>query len=455
MHLEATTYHADVCNYLTEREPDLWRWAMSSMQDDLQQVRLHLLKTTYQLSSEAHPDLHAAASRAAHALGISPAISLYQSNDGSGANVAIFTAPDEAHIIFQGPVLGMLDSAEIDAVLGHELAHYLLWQRDGQRYWTTNRILDRLAHEESPPGVWANTALRYQQYTEIYADRGAYAVCGDIGPCIASLVKLETGTPQVHVESYLQQADRILTHESATGEHASHPQNFIRTRALELHAKGARGIGANSDAKTAAEIDAGTDAVIDTRIDARIAAGIDDRIDPGIDAGIDAGSYASIDAGNGAGLDASLAALLGGPVKLERLDILDQVELHRLTRSMLARLLTPSWFASDSVMALARRYYPDFQQGEPALPRHTNPQGAVLLPPRHQLGEFFSFVLLDFACIDPLLEDLPLAAALRSAEELGISEAFEALLLKETGIKKTVLAKLKTGRDELLSQATT
>jgi hypothetical protein len=388
-HLEATIYHADVCTYLTEREPDLWRWGSASMQDDLHQVRLHLLKTTYQLTPEAHPGLHASAARAAQALGISPAISLYQSNDGGGTNVAIYTAPGEAHIIFQGPVLSMLDGAEIDAVLGHELAHYSLWQRDGQRYWIASRILDRLALEESPPGVWASTAIRYQQYTEIYADRGAYAVCRDIGPCIASLVKLQTGTPQVHLESYLQQAERILAHENAAGEHTSHPQNFIRTRALSLHAAGAEGI------------------------------------------------------------DAALAALLDGAMTLDRLDILGQVALHKFTRSVIARLLAPGWFSSESVLALARRYYADFVHGEAAQ------RDAITLPPGHQLGEFLSFVLLDFACADPLLEDLPLASALRLAEELGLGEAFDALLLQETGIKKTALAKLKSTRDELLAQATT
>ena len=388
LHLEATTYHADVCTYLIEREADLWRWGSASTQDDLQQVRLHLLKTTYQLTPAAHPGLHAAAARAAQALGISPAISLYQSNDGGGANAAIYTAPGEAHIIFQGPVLGMLDSAEIDAVLGHELAHYLLWQRDGQRYWIASRILDRLALEESPPGVWASTAIRYQQYTEIYADRGAYAVCGDIGPCIASLVKLQTGAPEVHIESYLQQAERILVHENAAGEHAGHPQNFIRTRALSLHAAGAQGI------------------------------------------------------------DATLAALLDGAMTLDRLDILGQAALHKLTRGVLARLLAPGWFASDSVLALARRYYPDYHQGEAA-------QEALALPSGHRLGEYFCFVLLDFVCVDPLLEDLPLARALQIAEELDIGEAFDDLLLKETGIKKTALVKLKSMRDELLAHATT
>ena len=393
--MKATQYHIDICNYLERREPALWAWGASAKQDDIKQVRLHLLKTTYQLSAEAHPDLHAAAARAAAVFGIAPHIALYQSNDAGGANVAVYIAPNEAHIIFQGPVLTMLAGTELDAVLGHELAHYRLWLRDEGRFWIASRIVDRLAHEEGGAGVWTNTAARYQQYTEIYADRGAYAVCSDIAPCIASLVKIETGSAQVHVDSYLQQADQVLPHAGVVNEGVTHPQAFIRAKALALHAAG------------------------------------------------------------DSALESTLTRLLAGPLELDRLDIVDQVELHLLTRSVLARLLAPAWFGTDAVLALARRYFPDFVHGEPALARHTGPTGAVQLPPQHKLAQFFGFVLLDFACVDPTLEELPVAAALRMADELGNADAFAALLIKETGMKKTALAKLDAARDELLAPAAT
>ena len=393
--LNPTQYHVDVCSYLERHEPELWKWGASAKQDDIAQVRLHLLKTTYELSYEAHPELHAAAARAAQGLGIAPQVSLYQSNDGGGANVAVYTAPDEAHIIFQGPVLGMLVGAELDAVLGHELAHYLLWRRDAGRLWIGSRIVDRLAHEEGGDGVWTHTAQRFQQYTEIYDDRGAYAVCADIAPCIAGLVKTQTGTPDVHVESYLKQADKVLAHAGVINEGTSHPQTFIRAKALALHAM------------------------------------------------------------NAPELEATLTSLLVGPADLDKLDILGQHELHALTRSIIARLLAPAWFGSDSVLALARRYFSGYVHGEAPQARHIGPQGAVVLPAGHRLAHFLSFVLLDFALADPLMEELPVAAALRLAQELDIADDFDAALLKETKMKKPALAKLKATRDELLKHADT
>jgi hypothetical protein len=374
-----------VCDYLEQQEPELWRWAEAAGQDDLERTRLHLLKTTYQLSAEAHAPLHDAAARAAAALGIAPAISLYQSNEGGGVNVGIYIGPDEAHIVFQGPVLTLLSERERDAVMGHELAHYLLWRRDAGRYLLASQILDRLASEEDG-GVWSQTAARFRHYTEIYADRGAYQACQDLGACIAGLVKIDTGSAEVHADSYLAQAERVLAHGEVANAGVSHPQNFIRAKALALHAAGSPLLAA------------------------------------------------------------SRAGWLKGQLDIDRLDILDQIELHRLTRAILLRLLQPGWFRSDAVLALASRYYADFAGGEA-------PPAPIALPAEHKLDTFLCFVLLDFAFVDPALEDLPLAAALRMADELGIAASFDGALLKETKFKKTALAKLKQVRDDVLARA--
>jgi hypothetical protein len=205
---------------------------------------------------------------------------------------------------------------------------------------------------------------------EIYADRGAYEVCQDIAPCIASLVKIQTGLKQVHVDSYLEQADRILAHEGVVSEAVSHPQSFIRARALALHAAGAPEC------------------------------------------------------------DATLAQWLDGALAPDALDILGQVEVAALTRSVVAGLLASPWFNSEVVRALARRYWDDFLPGEPAAERHLGAVGQVRLPQPHQLGEYLSFVL-------------PMAAALQLAQQLDIADAFERTVLKETKLKKTAVARLR------------
>ncbi|SHM96625.1 Zn-dependent protease with chaperone function [Duganella sacchari] len=381
--LEPTNYHLAVCAYLEQREPELWNWIAASRQEQDPALRLHLLKTTYQLSQEAHPALHAAVAQASQRLNIAPEVALYQANHAEQINVAIYVENNAAHIIFSGAVLELLDDAELSAVIGHELAHYELWQRDGGRFWIASRLVERLADEEPGRGEWHYTALRYQQYMEIYADRGAYRVCQDIAPCIASLVKIQTGLKQVHVDSYLEQAERILAHDGVVSDAVSHPQAFIRAKALAMHAAAAPE------------------------------------------------------------LDATLDRLLAGAMEPDTLDITGQVALAALTRSVVASLLTSPWFASDAVKALARRYWDDFTPGEAAAPQHLGAVGQVLLPDAHKLDTYLSFVLLDFACVDPTLEELPMAAALQLADQLGIGDTFETTVLKETRLKKTAPAKLR------------
>ena len=78
------------------------------------------------------------------------------------------------------------------------------------------------------------TARRYQLYTEIFADRGALCVTGLLDPVIAGLVKIQTGLAQVSAPAYLKQAEEIFAGGNvATVEH-SHPEAFIRARALSL-----------------------------------------------------------------------------------------------------------------------------------------------------------------------------------------------------------------------------
>src|SRR5208283_4488301 len=71
-------------------------------------------------------------------------------------------------------------------------------------------------------------------YTEIYADRGSLRVTGDLNPVVTGLVKLQTGLPQVSSPAYLKQAEEVFATEIVVTEGMSHPEAFIRVRALSL-----------------------------------------------------------------------------------------------------------------------------------------------------------------------------------------------------------------------------
>lgn len=386
--MEPSSYHRQVSHYLEHNEPELWRWMSSSQDEHQSALQLHLLKTCYQLSVEAHAPLHELIADVCKTLQVTPRISLYQATRTESTNVAIYMGKDEAYIIFQGPVLDLLSDDELKAVLGHEMSHYLLWQREDRRYWIASQILDRLAIEPDTTNVWVSTAIRFQQHTEIYADRGAFRACGDIAPCISSLVKLETGLKQVHAESYLKQADEIFANDTVVSDGLSHPQAYIRARALQLH----------RDAEP-----------------------------------------------NG---EQTIASMLAGPLSTEKLDILGQLDVQKITRDVLMQLLVPAWFQTDSVLSLARKYFEDF-----APAKNPGLKVSSTLPAGHQIDEYLSFVLLDFATADASLEEYPVMAALHLSGQLEIAETFERLLLKETKLKKTQLSRLKKDAETLLKQA--
>src|SRR5260370_1076665 len=75
-------------------------------------------------------------------------------------------------------------------------------------------------------------ARHYQLYTEILADRGSFCVTRDVNPVIAGLVKIQTGLSQVSPASYLKQAEEIFSKGNVATEGLSHPEAFIRARAL-------------------------------------------------------------------------------------------------------------------------------------------------------------------------------------------------------------------------------
>lgn len=390
-HLAPTAYHREVRDYLRENERDLWAWFSTAQRKEnyAEDLRLSLLKSTYRLSAVDHPDLYQQLTVALRAFGFEIPVTLYQAQAGpTQANATLFHLPDEAHIVLSGPIVSLLGPVEWVAVLGHELAHRLLWQAEDGDYLIADRILEATANDPRARPAHIETARRYRLHTEIFADRGALLAAGNLPQTVSALVKISTGLSISRGEAYLTQAAEIFAKGEVRSAALSHPEMFMRAHALALWAEG------------------------------------------------------------NVSSDTLLRSMIAGPVSTDNLDLLDQRGLAQLTRRFLAQLLRPAWFRSDAALAQARLYFADFVPSEN--------EDVSLLPElaeqRELVSSYFAYILLDFVNVDPELDQLPLASALRWAEDLGILPTLEKLLSKDLGIKARDVAKLKPKVAELLGQ---
>lgn len=294
-------YHFTVVDYLRHFEADVWAWASARTTDAEQRdaLRAALLRGTYRIEPAAHPDVHAALVLAMARLGIDVPATLYQS-PGVEMNAALFYVPGEVHIIVQGPLLERLTQDELLAVLGHELSHYLLWAHNDGELLVADRLLDQAAVSFDASASQRETCRRYALHTELYADRGAAVAAGAVGPAIAALVKVQTGMGSVDATAYLRQAEEIDASASNASGGQTHPETFLRARALALW------WGRSTD------------------------------------------------------LHAWLEARLHGPLALERLDLPDQLHVQQRTRGLIAWYLAGTALGSDALLAQVRLMFPDW-----------------------------------------------------------------------------------------------
>lgn len=388
--LEPLAYHRDVIRHLREREPELWAWfageRLRAAPDDA--VRLDLLRSTYRLERDAHPALHEAAGDVARRLGVAAQVSLYQAQSAAGLNASVAFVRGEVHLVLHGPVAEKLTPAELRAVLGHELAHFRLL--DGwPEYLVADQILRAMAADVAAEPAHLATARLFGLYTEAYCDRASFLACGELAPAVSALVKIETGLAEVSAESYLRQADEIFARGHPRTEGVTHPETFVRARAMRLWAE--------APERAAAE----------------------------------------------------LAGVIEGPLALGELDLLRQERVAGLTRRLVAEILRPGWLRTEPLLAHARLFFDDLAPAE--VP--DGGLAEALRGGDEALLDYWAYVLLDFATADRDLEDAPLAAALLLADELGLGERFRKLAAKELSLKKKQLERLEAGAAELVARA--
>ncbi|MBW8811541.1 MAG: M48 family metalloprotease, partial [Lysobacter sp.] len=232
--LEPLPYHRAVVRHLREKEPEVWAWASSVrvQQEHAELLRKELLRNTYRLTGQSHPQVQQAAELAAQRLGLSLPVTLYQGADGP-MNATLIFLPGEAHVMFTGPMLERFSQAELLAVLGHELSHYVLWTVEEGTFHAADRILVQAAADPGAQGCQRETARLYSLYTEIFADRGGVLAAKDAAPVISTLVKTQTGLSSVDAAAYLEQGREIDLLEPARSEALSHPESYLRAQAMD------------------------------------------------------------------------------------------------------------------------------------------------------------------------------------------------------------------------------
>jgi len=392
MDLTPPAYLREIVAYLREREGALWSWFASNRyrQEHAKVVRLELLKATVRLDRETHPALYAAADDAARALSIGAPITLYQAAGAEGANAALWFLPGEAHIILRGPVTVALSAEELRSLMGHELGHYRLWQEEDGAFHVADQLLDSAANDQQAEPSHTRSAHLLRLHAEAYADRASLQVTGAVEPVVTCLVKVETGLAHVSAAAYLAQADEIFADAEPWNQGLTHPETFIRARALSLWSRG------------------------------------DDNA------------------------DLELRRMLEGAVSLDRLDLLGQTRMVAVTRRLLDLLFAEPWMRSEAALAHARLYFPDFA---PVTDVSDDALASEIAAAHVSIRDYCCFLLLDFAAADPALEDLPLAHVMRLADRMQLRERLEELANRELRVSKKALLALRESGADLLARA--
>lgn len=390
--LQPLPYHMGIRDFLKHEDRKIWEWFASNKarSEHADAVRFDLLKKTYRVPKEDDPDLYAAARDAAEALSLEVPTTIYQSQTPEGLNAGLAYVPGEAHIVLSGSIKAMFNAAELRALMGHELAHFALWDRWDGEHLVADQVLAALTHDERAQGPHFESARLTHLYNEIYCDRGSLAVVRDPLVVISMLVKVTTGLSDVNAAGYLRQAEEVISKEGVKATGLTHPEAFIRALAVQLYF---------------------------------------DKVND---------------------VEQKIADMIEGSLALDELDLLRQQRVSGLTRRLIDAMLAPGWMQTDLTLAHARLYFPDYS---PASTNHDESLADDLRTPDASLQNYFCYVLLDFVTADRELEDAPLAAALALVETLDLKERFADIAKKELRLTKKQLDQLDRDKVALLKRA--
>jgi Zn-dependent protease with chaperone function len=389
---EPLPYHRAIVQHFQSQEPGLWKWFASTRKrnEGADAVRLDLLKSTYRLELALHPKLYEPAAELCHRMGLRCPITLYQAQTGASLNAALAYVPGEIHVVLAGPLAELLSSQELRAVLAHELAHFLLfdqWQGD---FFIAAELLRSLGADASVGPAYLESDRLYHLWTEVYADRWACHLCDDSMAAISALIKIATGLSDVSADSYLRQAEEIFAKSRPKANQLTHPEPYIRARALRLWSL--QGNVAHEE----------------------------------------------------------IERMIEGPMHMAQLDVLGQKKLADWTREFLQVVLAPAWLQTEATLGHAKRFFADFQPDsgtlDEALWREYLDQADV------SLRDYFCYLMLDFVTVDREISEVALASALVLSRRLNMKERFAEIAPKELSLGKKAFAKIDKEAETLLAK---
>lgn len=374
-------YHHDVVAYLKQHEADIWAWAASLgvQEQHAQEIREQLLRDSYRLTPESHPLPYRLCALAMERLGMAAPVTFYQANDhGGGMNAMLCYLPGQVHLMLQGPLLERLSEDELLALLGHELAHHLLWSQGEGEFLVADRILHHSVADPAAASSHTETARLYRLHTEVFADRGGAIAAQALEPPVCTLVKVQTGIASVDAAAYLQQARELESADTGVSRGLSHPESYLRAQALDLWWR------------------------------------------------------------RDAGMDDWLQRRIRGPLDLARLDLTAQARLVQITRDLLSHYFAEPTLRVERLLTQAREFFPDWSHEQARAPLPDLGPAVI----GDSVRDYLHSVLLDLALVDAELREPALRRALKVADELDSRAAFLKTLVRDAGLSKRELDRL-------------
>jgi len=365
----AFEYHLKLRRHFKNRKKT-WEWFSenNNKKKQIEEFKTDLLKNTYRLDKDSHQELYNVIDEVKYKLNIDAEITLYQEHNSVQLNAGISIIEKEAHIVFSGNVISLLNIDEMKALIAHELSHYLFYKIDNEEFEITQRIILALANDISSEPSIIETARIFQLYMELFCDAGALQVCGDYKTVIQMLVKLKTSLQEVNADSYLVQAKEIVKADSKATNRETHPESYIRSLAL-FYAK--------EEPKNALS---------------------------------------------------KIEKLIEGGLDLNSLDIFKQNKLQKITKNLLYLITKPSWMNTSAILNLCKQYFEDFYREKEILYTDISDE---IENANVSIKNYFSYILLDFAKVDSDMEGIALGHSFEIAELLNIQKEFQKIVRKE------------------------